>query len=200
MALHASSISAQSLRGGVVPLQSVALQDEEEDAFLVVVTIGNSSLLHTLYFRKPADVWNLEWVVTDDSHHKVLAHGGATEDPKLKRQHIRKHLTQFLIRGNMLQEMFWIVLQPMVDEKTRKPLDQSDRLGNLVIEIQSWDTELVFYLQKHLGESYAARLSNRTPNQRYPRNIGDTVWALSWDKVTSNQAKIEEFLKELPEL
>lgn len=120
---------------------------------------------------------------------------------KARRHRLRKELTHYLVQGAMERDLFRILLQPHVEEGTRKPVDNTEKIGDAILRIQAWDFELVSYVRCRLGEDRALWLMNRSPSSYYPSGIGDVPGlSHSWDVVTSDLAKIEELLRELPAL
>lgn len=120
---------------------------------------------------------------------------------RARRHRLRRELTQYLIRGSLERDTFRILLQPTVEEGTRKPVDNTEKIGAAMLRIQEFDTELVSYVGSRLGSDRSLWMMSRSPSARYPSNIGDVPGlSHSWDVVTSDIAKIEELLRELPEL
>jgi hypothetical protein len=120
---------------------------------------------------------------------------------RARRYRLRRDLTRYLVLGAIERDAFRRLLQPMVEEGTRKPIDNTRKIGEAMLRIQKWDTELVAYIGSRLGGDKSLWMMSRAPSSRYPSNIGD-VPGLSdtWDVVTSDIAKTEELLRELPDL
>lgn len=123
-----------------------------------------------------------------------------SETDRARRYRLRKDLTQYLTRASIERDTFRILLQPAVDE-SGQPADPTEKLGKTTLRIQDWNTEVTFYLHSRLGEDYSLWFMNKTPSERYPGNIGDVPGlSQSWDTIASGAAKVEQLLRDFPEL
>jgi hypothetical protein len=191
-------------------LIKIELIDEIEEAVVVTADFSRSPdfthpVVYRVYFRKPAQAWQFEYTLHDSyERRKLLQKGGVAEDTADRRRRIRFKLSQLIMHGNMLKEGFMWLCIPSVDEKPRLPIDPTEKLGTVMMEIQAWRTEVVFWTEWELGGTYSARLTTPTQSALYPRGFEQLPHADfyrdSWDQLTACLTKLEEFLRELPEL
>lgn len=191
-------------------LTNVELIDEYEEAIFVAADLGEGTnftrpLAYRAYFRKPAQMWQFEYTLHDSyERRKLLQRGGTQEDASDRRRRVRFKLSQLIMHGSMLKQGFEWLCVPAVDEKTRVPVYPTEKLGRIVLDIQAWGTEAVLWTQWELGESYVARLTTPAQSTQYPRGFEELphreFYRQSWDQLTARLSKLEEFLKELPEL
>jgi hypothetical protein len=140
--------------------------------------------------RRPID--NL--LAALDSAERAILPGGESE----KRSILRYQLSQFLFEGGMEQQTLTMLLQPSVKESGGM-VNPMDQLGKTVLRIQDWHVRLISFVQIELGDVYVARLMTHTSAKPYPKGM-HAFFESSWDNLTHCIAKIEEFLKELPEI
>jgi hypothetical protein len=195
-------------RGRRVEVTSMELKDELEEACVITAYFGSSDAVggvYRVYFRKPTDEWQIEYTLHDDyNRRKLYQRGGSPENVAEKRRRIRYRLSQLIMQGNMLKQGFSWLVMPAGDEKSRQRIDPTEKLATMSLEIQNWKTEAIFWTQWELGDSYVALLTNPEQSSQYPRGLEELPtrdhWHDTWDTLTSHQTKLEEFLKELPEL
>ncbi|MGZ5442200.1 MAG: hypothetical protein ACXW5U_19035 [Thermoanaerobaculia bacterium] len=196
--------------GGRKHLTKVELTDDYEEAVFVAADLGEGTnftrpLAYRAYFRKPAQVWQFEYALHDSyERRKLLQRGGTPEDAAQRRRRVRFKLSQLIMHGSMLKQGFEWLCVSSVDEKTRAPVDPTEKLGRATLDIQAWGAEAVFWTNWELGDSYVARLTTPMQSAQYPRGFEELpnreFYRDSWDRLTAYLSKLEEFLKELPEL
>jgi hypothetical protein len=121
---------------------------------------------------------------------------------------LRNDLTQYLARGSGERFGLRLLFEPTVEEGTRKLIDNTDKIGNQLLEIQKWNFEVSCYIGSRLSEDRALWFYNKTPSGPYPfrhdlpysAKIPSSVLESAWDTLTSNSNKIEQLLKEFPDI
>lgn len=121
-------------------------------------------------------------------------------EEKARRHRFRQDLTQYLTWLRLERDTFRQHLLPTVDETGRR-IDPTEQLNQSSLRIQEWDTEVTFYIVFRLGNDRGLWFGNKTPAGTYPGGLRDShPWAFTWDKVTSDITKLEELLREYPEI
>lgn len=121
----------------------------------------------------------------------------SSEDARARRLRICDTLKQFAIRGDMLEQPMSSLAEPLRDGETGKLIDPTDKLNEMSLRVQQYDSDLAAWVQRNLGDVYVARLMVRTRRVAYPTGFEGTPYARSWDNITSDRAMVAEFLKEL---
>lgn len=120
---------------------------------------------------------------------------------KVRRHRLRIDLTQYLSQGTIHRDWFLIFLQPTVEYGTGKPVNNTANITKKIMEIQQWNTELIAYITSRISGPKGIWFMSKIKNVQYPMEIGNNTFLQDpWDTVTSNLSKIEQLLREYPEL
>lgn len=129
----------------------------------------------------------------DEAENAVAPNGAASE-----RTILRYQLGQYLMRGSMLEQAVRDLLQPVVDG-TGRPVDNTGKIAGLALDIQDWQFRLSTFVRTELGEIALARLMNFSDARPMPAGLF-LAFEHSWRSLVVGLARIDEWLKEYPEL
>jgi cbb3-type cytochrome oxidase subunit 3 len=109
---------------------------------------------------------------------------------KATRKALRRTLTNFLARGDEHRRAISASLDSPIDKGIREA----------VAAVDKWDRQLIEYIRINMGDERATWMRARIPPGTYPAGSYYLEVQQAWDTVASDMAKIEQLLRDHPEL
>lgn len=105
--------------------------------------------------------------------------------------------------------MRWLT-QRTYEEGTRKLVDPTDKIMKVTMDVQQWEVNLLRFVQANFGEDRGLWLTTNVQVTQYPDTsifaelgygsaVADIVRE-KWEIIVSRMSRIEELLRENPEL
>ena len=115
-----------------------------------------------------------------------------------RRAILRYQLSQYLLTGSMYEQGIRMIASPAVDEHGA-PVDPMPGIAKETLSIQDWHFRLHQFVRTELGEVATARLMNLSDARPLPTGV-PPVFEHAWRSLVVGMARIDEFLKENPEI